>query len=236
MEKMKFKLDVFEGPLDVLLHLISKHKLNIEDIEISVLLEQYLNYINEMKARNLDVASEFLEMAARLVYIKTCSLLPSSEDEEKKLKQELTGQLLELELVKQIAAKLSERSKLGIVFTHEAMEYSFGNEHYEYTHKHEPDELVKAYMAVQKKIKRHQPPPKSAFSGIVEHKIVSVTSRVVHVLRMLYRNERIPYEEFFAKGERSEMVATFLAMLELVKSKRITVSPDNRYVIFNNQK
>lgn len=69
--QLNFKLDVFEGPLDLLLHLISKHKLNINDIEISKLLEQYLDVIAEMKMADLEVASEFLEMAARLVYIKT---------------------------------------------------------------------------------------------------------------------------------------------------------------------
>ena len=74
MEPINFKLEVFEGPLDLLLHLISKHKLDIADIEISSLLEQYLAYIEQMKLADLEVASEFLEMAARLVYIKTVSL------------------------------------------------------------------------------------------------------------------------------------------------------------------
>ena len=89
--QLNFKLDVFEGPLDLLLHLISKHKLNINDIEISKLLEQYLDVIAEMKMADLEVASEFLEMAARLVYIKTVSLLPRHEEAED-LKKELTGQ------------------------------------------------------------------------------------------------------------------------------------------------
>ena len=94
MEKLQFKLEKFEGPMDLLLHLISKHKLNIYDIEISSLLEQYLNYINDMKAADMEVTSEFLEMAARLVYMKTCSLLPEDKEEEEQLKRELTGQLL----------------------------------------------------------------------------------------------------------------------------------------------
>ena len=76
MESISFKLDVFEGPLDLLLHLITKHKLNIYDIEISKLLEQYLLYIEQAKEQDLEIAGEFLEMAARLIYIKTVSLLP----------------------------------------------------------------------------------------------------------------------------------------------------------------
>ena len=104
--QLNFKLDVFEGPLDLLLHLISKHKLNINDIEISKLLEQYLDVIAEMKMADLEVASEFLEMAARLVYIKTVSLLPRHEEAED-LKKELTGQLLEYQACKAAAARLA---------------------------------------------------------------------------------------------------------------------------------
>ena len=75
--KMSFKLEVFEGPLDLLLHLIAKHKLNINDIPIMILVEQYLNYISDMAEQDIEVAGDFLEMAARLIYIKTVSLLPA---------------------------------------------------------------------------------------------------------------------------------------------------------------
>ena len=94
METLSYKLEVFEGPLDLLLTLIAKNKLNIYDIPIALLLEQYMEQIERMQAENLDVASEFLEMAARLVHIKSVSLLPKREEEEV-LRRELTGQLLE---------------------------------------------------------------------------------------------------------------------------------------------
>ncbi len=80
MSAAQFKLDMFEGPLDLLLHLISKHKLNIYDIEISLLLEQYMDYINDLDHEDYEDAADFLEMAARLIYIKTCSLLPHDEE------------------------------------------------------------------------------------------------------------------------------------------------------------
>ena len=89
--QLEFHLGEFEGPLELLLFLISKHKLNINDIEISALLEQYLDYIERMQAADLEVASEFLEMAARLVYIKTVSLLPRQEEEGEQLRRELQG-------------------------------------------------------------------------------------------------------------------------------------------------
>lgn len=99
MEAISFKLDVFEGPLDLMLHLISKHKLNINDIEISKLLEQYMIYIEQAKEQDLELAGEFLEMAARLVYIKTVSLLPKPEEADE-IKKELQGALIEYSLCK----------------------------------------------------------------------------------------------------------------------------------------
>ena len=97
-EQLSFKVAQVEGPLDLILQLISKHKLNIYDIEIAKLLEQYLDYVEQMQSQQLEVASEFLEMASRLVYIKSVSLLPKHEELEEQLKKELTGQLIEYTL------------------------------------------------------------------------------------------------------------------------------------------
>lgn len=95
MDKISYKLPVFEGPMDLLLHLINKHKLNIYDIPILELVEQYVAAVRQMQEdENLEVTSEFLEMAARLVYLKTVSLLPVHEEADQ-LKKELTGELLE---------------------------------------------------------------------------------------------------------------------------------------------
>ncbi len=102
--------DEYEGPLDLILALITKHQVNIWDIEITSLLEQYMAYIRARQEQDLEVASEFLEMASRLVYIKTVSLLPKYEDEEEKAKAELVGQLLEYQACKAAAALLGERT------------------------------------------------------------------------------------------------------------------------------
>lgn len=228
MEPLKFKLDVFEGPLDLLLSLIAKHKLDIHNIEISSLLEQYLDYIAQMRAADLEIASEFLTMAARLVYIKTLSLLPVYE-EEKDLKKELEGQLLEYRLCKEMAARLQARYQGDRIFVREATPLPVDRT---YRASHEPSVLLGAYLAAIGRARRKLPPPRTAFSGIVSRRMVSVESRIVYVLRELYRNGSMPYDSFFRAGDRSEMVATFLAMLELMKSKRIRVSDDGRDVYF----
>ena len=117
----EFKLEKFEGPLDLLLSLIAKHKLDIYDIPISQLLEQYLEYIAEMQNQDMDVASEFLEMAARLVYLKSVYLLPK-DDEGEKLKAELQGQLIEYSRAKRAAQMLRDRFIGDSLFLRPAVE------------------------------------------------------------------------------------------------------------------
>lgn len=231
MEKLLFKLNVFEGPLDLMLHLISKHKLNINDIEISLLLEQYIEIIEEMKAADLEVASEFLTMAARLVYIKTASLLPVS-DEGEELKRELEGQLLEYQLCKVMAQKLALKNRGFLIFTREPKKLLSDKE---YKREHSTDELLQAYITVLGKAKRKLPPPKTAFTGIVSKRLVSVESRIVYMLQILYKSGKVSYNDFFIAEDRSELVATFLAMLELIKSKRVKMTQDDKFVIFNSE-
>ena len=108
MEKLTYKITDFEGPLDLLLTLIQKHKLNIQDIQITSLVEQYLDYIETSRNLNLDISSEFLEMAARLIHIKSVSLLPKNKEETEKLKQELQGELVEYLQCKNAAEKLAK--------------------------------------------------------------------------------------------------------------------------------
>ena len=109
MDNLMYKLEVFEGPMDLLLHLISKHKLNINDIPIVELVNQYLDYVRRMEEADFDIAGDFLEMAARLIYIKTVSLLPRHEEAET-LKKELTGELIEYRDCKLMAEKLSHQT------------------------------------------------------------------------------------------------------------------------------
>lgn len=105
MESLTFKLEEFEGPLDLLLYLVGKNKMDLHEIAILDLIDQYTAVINTLTDHRLDVASEFIEMAARLVQMKSYLLLPRSEEAER-LKQELTGQLIEYSACKEIAARM----------------------------------------------------------------------------------------------------------------------------------
>lgn len=232
MDKLNYKIDVFEGPLDLLLHLINKHKLNINDIPIFELVEQYVDYVRRMKEADMDIASEFIEMAARLVYIKTVSLLPVHEEAEQ-LKLELSGELIEYRDCKLMAEKLSEQSD-GV--DHICRKPHQLPKDMTYRLNHEPSLILSAYLSAVGKGKRKLPPPIEAFNSIVAHKIVSVNSRIVYIYRRLLKSARAKLSELFAASDsRSELVATFLAVLELVKNGRITLSDDNSMVSLNRK-
>lgn len=226
MEAISYKLSEFEGPLDLLLHLISKNKLNIYDIEISVLLAQYMEHIDKMKEKNMDVASEFLEMAARLVYIKTVSLLPKHEESEE-LKKELSGELIEYQECKKVAKILSENIDFNS-FTRDSANIDYDMS---YKKKHDLKEIYNAYLTVIGKNKNKIPVKKEEFSGIVSRKIVSVSSRIIFVLKKLKRVKKLKYQALFEDSKnKSELVATFLAVLELVKGRELCIDDENDVV------
>ncbi|MDR3643690.1 MAG: segregation/condensation protein A [Clostridia bacterium] len=222
MEKLSFKLEVFEGPLDALLFLISKNKLNIYDIPISELLSQYMGYLNAMQEMDLEITSDFLEMASRLVQIKTAMLLPRHEEsDEPDPRDELMNTLIEYGTCKRMAAALRERAAGFDLFTRAPVK--FGRDAV-YHLSHDADELRKAIFSTAVKIKRRMPPPASAFTGVVGRQIVSVASRIIHILRCLVSEGVHPMESLFdSSRSRSEAVATFLALLELIKSKRVAL-------------
>ncbi|MCR5207929.1 MAG: segregation/condensation protein A [Eubacterium sp.] len=223
MENITYRLEVFEGPMDLLLHLISKHKLNINDIPIVELVNQYLDYVRQMEEADFDIAGDFLEMAARLIYIKTVSLLPRHEEAEK-LKRELTGELIEYRDCKLMAEKLSKQTD---GFGRFVREPQGGWVNYDYERFHEGEELLNAYVNVAGKALRRLPPPIDSFKEIVAKRFVNVASKVRTVMRRLWSGKKVNFVSLFDGAKsKSELVATFLAVLELAKTKRITIEGD----------
>ena len=215
-----YKLESFEGPLDLLLQLIARNKLNINDIPLTELIDQYLEQIQLFKEEEMDIASEFLEMAARLIYIKTVSLLPK-HDEIIQLKAELTGELLEYQLCQEMAGKLSLMTAGFDTFIRKPTEYEFDKT---YQLKHERDILYNYYFAAVGRGQRKLPPDTTAFTKIVAQKIVSVSTRIVYVMRNLWRGGTKRLSSLYKTARtRSELVATFLAVRELCKANRVEV-------------
>jgi segregation and condensation protein A len=233
VEQLSFKLGEVEGPLDLILQLISKNKLNIYDIEISSLLDQYLKWMDEMKSHDLEIASEFIEMAARLVRIKTSMLLPKHEEAET-MKAELVGQLLEYSACKQAAQYLRERDSINDFYVRKPMPIE---RDMTYRLKHQPNELFESYSMAFGRGIRKQPPPVNTFRELVQRPIVEVKTRITYLLNRLYRSPRTTLKKLFeGSHERSELVATFLALLELVKDNRVLIGDDGEQITFNNRR
>ena len=224
MEQISYKLEVFEGPMDLLLHLITKHKIDIYDIPILQLVEQYVAYVREMQEENMEIASEFLEMAARLVYIKTVSLLPVY-DEAEELKNELRDELLEYRDCKILAGKLSEMTD---GFNYSVREYAENiDPDMSYKRLHEATELLSAYSLAAGKKLRRLPPPIDTFKAIVTKKIVSVGSKIDSIVKSLKKKRKTKLFDIYRQAQsRSDLIAAFLAVLELAKNKTIYVSGD----------
>ena len=224
MEKLQYKLENFEGPMDLLLFLISKHKLNIHDIEIFTLVEQYTDYVRQMEEADMDVASEFIEMAARLVYIKTVSLLPVHEDEGEKLREELSGELIEYAKCKEVAAELAGHTEGFDYFERPPMKLSKDET---YKRRHTVQELFEHYLDVLNRGKK-LPPPIENFGEIISKKVVSVRQRISYICKTLTRGKKKKLKELYSSSKSvSELVATFLAVLELVKENRLQVASDS---------
>ncbi|MGI6030604.1 MAG: segregation and condensation protein A [Eubacteriales bacterium] len=227
MEQLSFHLEVFDGPLELLLTLVGKKKIEVWDIHIQDILEQYMAYLERMRQMDMEIASEFLTMAAQLLYIKSRMLLPRLEegDEEEDPRAELARSLQLYQLAKERAEQLSQRyESCGTAFVRQpeplsavelpAEDGSFGL-----------SQLKEALEEVLRRNRRKLPPPVQSFSGIVGRERVPVSQKIGSILTSLARYGIMRTRSLFGSARsRSEIVATFLAVLELSKNNRIHIS------------
>ena len=217
---LNYRIEGFEGPLDLLLQLIARNKLNIYDIELMVLIDQYLEQIKLYESEEMELSSEFLEMASRLLYIKTVSLLPK-HDEVVQLKDELVGELLEYMVCQQVAKTLSTMQDGFDKFVRRPTEYDF-DKTYELIH--DSDLMLQSYLNAVGRGKRRLPPDSTPFTKIVAKKIGAVSTKIVFVIRNLLKGGKCKLTGLYkTANSRSELVATFLAVLELCKANRVKI-------------
>ncbi|MBQ6798302.1 MAG: segregation/condensation protein A [Oscillospiraceae bacterium] len=222
-------LEDFDGPLDVILLLLSKNKIEIQDISISSILEQYLAYLDEMKKMDMEIASEFIAMASHLMYIKTKMLLSLSDREEAMSEMELLIRSLEerqrqeaLEQVRSALSFLDARNGLGagcLIKEPEPVQRDLT-----YRYQHDKEDLVRAMQVLADRAERLLPPPKSSFQGIVGKEPYPVTKKAAEILRKLIVGGVTRLKKLFQGSRtRSEVVATFLALLELCRQKSVAL-------------
>jgi segregation and condensation protein A len=217
-----FRLEGFEGPLDLLFHLIQKNELDIFNIPIALITEQYLEYLQLMKVLNLDIAGEYLLMASTLLHIKSKMLLPKSsvgeEEEEEDPRAELVRRLLEYQRYKQAAGELEKRPMLDRdVFIRLDPEKS-GDDLEEERIEINLFDLLEAFRQVLERVKRE-----TVHEVILEH--LSVEDKIQEILTLLQRENRsLAFHRLFPEQvSRRVVVITLLAILELVKMKRIRI-------------
>ncbi|PWM43100.1 MAG: hypothetical protein DBX47_07315 [Clostridiales bacterium] len=229
MAELTYKLEVFEGPLDLLLDLIEKHQLDIYDIKISLLTEQYMLYIEEAREQDWNLTADFIEMAARLLYIKSYSLLPVQEDEEEDPKADLEQLLRDYAMYKRISQDLKDEYIGAQIFFREVVPTGLPKPPANYNYA--ADRLELAYRRVVSSFAAKNITPKT-FNRLIGTKIVSVNSRILYVLKKVRRQSRVRFEAFFDECQsRSEIIATFLAILELLRAGRLDTDENGDDII-----
>ena len=217
---MTFHLEDFDGPLELLLALVSKHKMDLHNIPILTLIDQYTRTVEQAQAADPEVASAFIEMAAHLVEMKSYLLLPRSEEGER-MKQEFTGQLIEYDQCRRLAALLRAKGEEAPVFVRAPLEMEWDNT---YALHHAPQILADYWQALAGRTKTRRVLTQQQFEPLVTAPMVSVTSRVVYILRRMLGGTVAKMEQLFSRSQsRSTNVATFLALLELVRGGRIAL-------------
>jgi len=234
MEKIEYKLEIFEGPLDLLLHLIEKNKLDIFDINISQILEQYLDYIYIMERADLYVASEFIDMVSRLLYIKSRLLLPKKESDPDP-REELVRILLDYSEIKGIAEELGKLFEVykgryekgesaGILKRGDGDGSEPGNAENEEDVVINPQLLVRIIRRLERLNELGKlPPPIESVRLLTRARSVSVGGKVIGIMRRLYKSGGSDFVGLLDMDDAGEIVATFAAVLELLKANRIEI-------------
>jgi segregation and condensation protein A len=229
MSEYRVKLDVFEGPLDLLLHLIKEHELNIYDIPISTVTKQYFEYLDIMNALNLDIAGEFLVMASTLTYIKSRMLLPSpaaggEEEEAEDPREELMRRLLEYKKYKEAAETLREREDKQILTFGRNFPSEWDANDADYLEEISVFRLLNSFREILEKADNAE-----QFYEIRLEEI-SITEKMTFLLDLLEKKPRLCFEDLFENAtSRMELIGTFLAILELMKQQLIRVYQEKEF-------
>ena len=228
---MDLKLEVFEGPLDLLLHLIKENKMDIFDIEIESITRQYLDYIHKMKEQNLDIASAYLVMASELTLIKARMLLPrpkvdEEESEEEDPRVELVARLLEYQAYKEITKTLKENeSKRQEI--HTKLPENINNYIEENTviiGEGSIDLLVDAFKKFLVRKSEEKP-----LSTKVTMKEITVSSRKLEIKSILKKEKKVSFFKLFPVSTKEYIVATFLAVLDMARNKELLIKQEGLF-------
>lgn len=228
---VEFKINEFEGPLDLLLHLIKESKMDIMNIEIEEITKQYMSYLESQEKMNLEIASEYLVLASELIEIKSKLLLPNiknedNDEEEIDPREELVNRLLEYQAYKEITKVLQEKEELRREIYTKSPENikNYVNEVTEITSDVTLDDLVDAFKRYLERKRDNKP-----LNTKITVKEITVSSRRYEIKKLLRVKGKVSFEELFPVVSREYVVATFLAILEMAKSKELIITQNDTF-------
>ena len=226
---MDFKINEFEGPLDLLLHLIKESKMNIMDIEIEKITEQYMAYLDLQEKMNLEIASEYLVMASELIELKSKMLLPNpknEEGEEEDPREELVNRLLEYQAYKEITKVLHDKENLRKEIYTKSPENirNYVEEDVSITSDVTLDDLIDAFKKYLERKKDTKP-----LQTKITVNEVTVSSRRHDIKNLLKTKKRESFFELFPVVSKEYVIATFLAILEMAKSHELTITQNDTF-------
>ena len=226
----QFHINEFEGPLDLLLHLIKVNEMDIYDINISEITEQYINFINAMKDSDIDVAGDYLLMASELVHIKSNNLINCDDEEleeefEIATKEELTKRLLEYQAIKELTLSFQELSeKRSEIYTKLPSSLEEYREDVDISNQGSVDDLINAFQLFLERQKHMKP-----LNTKITRKEYSVEERTVEIRNILKEKKQVQFFELFDNLSKSYVVVTFLSVLEMTKNNEIILMQENAF-------
>lgn len=229
--KYEIKIENFEGPLDLLCHLIEKNKMEIHEIKIDEITDQYIEYLNKMESINLEVASEFLIMASTLIYLKSKSLLPKQVEEEKELtEEELIQRIIEYKKYKEISKKLKDNYNLysdRIFGKQEDIKLPKQKFEKEYDKNIIPESYEKLIVTNEEKVNKNA----VNIQKIAITDTYTVSSKVKEIYRALIKKPKIVFNKLFSLSEhnKQEVVTAFTGLLELSRRSKVTTIQENLF-------
>ena len=224
---MDISLDNFQGPMGLLLHLIKKKEMDILDIKLEVIIDEYLNYINSLEKMNLTIASSYLVMASELLEIKSRMLLPHEEEDEEveELKSNLINRLVEYEKYKELVPTLreleQERKEFMTKSPSNILEYK---EDFNYQSDLTINTLIEAYKNFLVRIEEEKP-----ISTKVTKKEISIESQILRIKEKFKYEKRVKFEDLFQERTKPYIVATFLAILEMTRFGEIKIYQEQSF-------
>ena len=224
---MDISLDNFQGPMDLLLHLIRKKEMDIMDIKLEVIIDEYLNYINNLEEMNLTIASSYLVMASELLEIKSKMLLPHEEDEEEveELKTNLINRLVEYEKYKELVPTLQELEQERKEFVTKSpsniLEYK---PDFHYQSDLTINTLIDAYKNFLIRVEEEKP-----ISTKVTKKEISIESQILRIKEKFKKEKKLTFENLFEIKTKPYIVATFLAILEMTRHGEIKLYQESSF-------